>query len=121
MTGETTNRTTGNKRRREPKYAIDEERREARRIRQRNYYYNRIKDERKELLNLQALRRYYRKKIRTTTSPDESGKIDGKLDTEKLTAKLDEIETEIILLGAIAMDSPFATILVVCCPLFALL
>ena len=75
-----------NKRGRKAKYATDDERKEARRIRQRNYY-NRIKDEKRELLNLQALRRYYEKKI---GSPEKSGSKN-----EKLTAKLNEIETRI--------------------------
>ena len=74
---------------RKPKYSTDEERKEARRVRQRNYY-NRIKDERRELLNLQALRRYYKKKIRSSDSDDSE-----KNDAEKLTVKLSEIEAKI--------------------------
>ena len=72
-----------NKRGRKAKYATDDERKEARRIRQRNYY-NRIKDEKRELLNLQALRRYYKKKIGSESK------------NEKLTAKLNEIEDRIL-------------------------
>ena len=83
------NTTESGRRGRKPKYSTDEERKEARRLRQRNYY-NRIKDERRELLNLQALRRYYKKKIRSSDSDDSE-----KNDAEKLTAKLSEIEAKI--------------------------
>ena len=95
MTGETTltpakqscenEDSNGSKRGRKAKYATDEERKEARRIRQRNYY-NRIKNEKRELLNLQALRRYYIKKIRNNESPEKN---------EILTAKLSAIEARI--------------------------
>ncbi len=89
LANETSNTTTGNKCGGKPKHATDEERREARRIRQRNYY-NPIKDERRELLNLQALRRYYRKKIHTNDeklNESEGSERNEKLDTEKFTAK----------------------------------
>ena len=67
-----------------PKYNTDDERINARRAKQREYY-DRIKGNKRELFSLRSLRRYYTKKV---NDPNNS-----KL--EKHTQRLDEIVAKI--------------------------
>ena len=66
-------------------YKTDDERINARRAKQKEYY-NRIKESKRELLNLQALRRYYKKKV---NQGNDNPKI------EKHTQRLNELDTAI--------------------------
>ena len=74
------------KRGRKPIYHTDEERINARRVSQQNYY-NRIKDSRRELINLMSLRRYYKRQLANNPSEKHEKRlsdIEGKISCVKL-------------------------------------
>ena len=75
---------------RTPIYKTDEERINARRKKQKEYY-NRIKESKRELLSLKSLRRYYTKKVNQGNDNPKIAKHTRRLD--EIIAKINELNT----------------------------